>query len=116
MFRLARPGNGPCCPRGITVKSGRVEAEEKGDGPNLSLESVVRLAGNPPVVLRKRGPRTFEEIPPSEVAEMMQSLIRTHAGVGEEVLYRQVLDFYDLKRLTSNVVVSQGWWRIGKLA
>ena len=69
----------------------------------MRLECVVLSAGNPPVVLRKRGPRAFEEIPPSEVAEMMQSLIRTHAGVGEEVLYRQVLDFYDLKRLTSNV-------------
>jgi hypothetical protein len=88
---------------GIALKSGRVEAEERGDGKNLKLESIVRSAGNPPVVLRKRGPRTFEEIPPSEVAQMMRSLVRTHPSVDDETLYRQVLDFYDLKRLTSNV-------------
>lgn len=60
-------------------------------------------AGSQPIVLRKRGPRIFEEIPPSEIAEIMRSILRTNPAVEREVLYRRVLDFYELKRLTSNV-------------
>ena len=85
----------------IALTSGRIE-EEFGRR-KLKLESVVRSAGSPPVVVRKRGPRRFEEIPPSEIAEIMRSILRTNPTVEREVLYRRVLDFYELKRLTSNV-------------
>jgi len=85
----------------IALTSGRIE-EEHGRR-KLRLESVVRSAGSQSVVLRKRGPRIFEEIPPSEIAEIMRSILRTNPTVEREVLYRRVLDFYELKRLTSNV-------------
>ena len=83
------------------VTSGWIE-EEQGR-PILGLDCVVRPTGSQRVVLRKRGPRVFKEIPPSEVAEIMRSILRTHPGADSETLYRQVLNFYDLKNLTLNV-------------
>ncbi len=35
--------------------------------------------------------------------EMMRSFFKSHPNIDEETLYRAVLDFFDLKRLTSNV-------------
>ena len=83
------------------LSSGRIE-EERGQR-KLSLDSVVLCAGSPPVVLRKRGPRSFEEIPMTEVAEAMRLILNTHPSLDFEDLCRRVLDFYDLRRLTSNV-------------
>ena len=85
----------------IALNSGRIE--EAGGQRKLKLESVVRPTGSQPVILRKRGPRVFEEIPSSEIAEVMRSILRTRGATEREVLYRRVLEFYELKRLTSNV-------------
>jgi hypothetical protein len=85
----------------IALTSGRIEDE--GSRRELGLDSVVRLAGSQLVVLRKRGPRDFEEIPPSEVAEIMRSILRMHPATDREALYRRILESYDLKRLTKNV-------------
>ncbi len=85
----------------IVLTSGRIEKE--GSRQKLDADSVVWPAGARPVVLRKRDPRNFEEIPPSEVAELMQSIFITRPKIQREELYRRVLDFYDLKRLTSKV-------------
>ena len=83
------------------IKSGRIEDEQ--GRQKLSLDSVVRRAGIQRVLLRKRGPRDFEEIPPSEIAELYRSIGAAHFATDKTTLYRQILDFYDLKRLTSNV-------------
>src|SRR5690606_21801938 len=42
-----------------------VSEDELGTGD--LLDSVVRIAGTPPVRLRRMGPRSLDEIPPSEV-------------------------------------------------
>ena len=85
----------------IALTSSRIE--EEGGQRKLRLESVVRPIGSQPVILRKRGPRAFEEIPESEIAKLIQSVLATHREFDRETLYRRVLDFYDLKRLTSTV-------------
>ena len=85
----------------IALTSGRIE-EERGR-QKLELNSVVRPARSQPVVVRKRGPRSFEEIPSTEIANVVRSITRTHPSIERDVLYRRVLDFYDLKRLTSSV-------------
>ena len=41
----------------IALKSERIKTEEGGDGTKFGLESVVRSAGCPPVIIRTRGPR-----------------------------------------------------------
>jgi hypothetical protein len=38
------------------------------------IDNIVRITRTPPVVLRERGDRTLDEIPPSEVAAAIQSL------------------------------------------
>jgi hypothetical protein len=63
-----------------------------------------RLPNQEAVILRHLGPRTLEQVPPGELAEMM-----CHAGdqVGWEDhdrLFRTTLATYGLKRLTPNVV------------
>lgn len=64
--------------------------------------SVIRLKGTPPVRLRKRGPRLFEEIPPSELNAVSTYLAEQEGcHVGTEEHMRMVLEWFDLKRLTA---------------
>ena len=53
----------------------------KGESPRWTelgtgglVNSIVRIMGRPASVLRERGPRTFEEIPPSELGLMARRL------------------------------------------
>ena len=66
--------------------------------------SVVRVTGSPPIKLRSRGPRSFEEIPPSElhVVAMYYEQRLGYASGSDEHL-RAVLEWFDLKRLTTGV-------------
>src|SRR5262245_25635405 len=48
------------------IRQGRVLSEDE-TGKRGLLYSVVRMKGSPPIKLRSRGLRTFEEIPPSEL-------------------------------------------------
>ena len=69
-----------------------------------SLSSVVRSAGKAPIRLRTRGPRSFVEIPPSEVQAVARRLLeQLGAVIGSEEHRRAVLEIYDLKRLTAQV-------------
>ena len=59
-------------------------------------DELLRLPEQPPVVVRELGPRTLEEVPLDEIAELMR---RLHAA-GERELKRGVLRTYGLVRLT----------------
>lgn len=67
------------------------------DATTIEDDDVLRAAGSPPVVVRELGPRTLEEVPIDEVAE----LIRMLEGTGAQDLKRAVLDTYGLIRLTA---------------
>ena len=85
------------------VRQGRVVSEDEMGKGDL-LFSVIRLQDSPPVRLRSRGARTFEEIPPSElqaVARYLAERYRFDSGSDEHL--RSILDIYDLKRLTTQV-------------
>ena len=85
------------------ISQGRVLPEDETDKGGL-VYSIVRSAGYPPVVPRNRGPRRFEEIPPSELQLVARRLSRdTGATPGSEPHLRDVLDLFDLKRLTAQV-------------
>jgi hypothetical protein len=62
----------------------------------IDNDDVLRATGVPAVVVRELGPRTLEEVPPEEVAELMRRL----RGAGATDLKRAVLDTYGLIRLT----------------
>jgi hypothetical protein len=76
--------------------AGRIEIDRDEDGPDRG-DDVLRPAGSPPVRVRELGPRTLDEVPLDEVAELMDRL----ATGGAADLKRAVLDAYGLVRLTA---------------
>ena len=85
------------------IRQGRVVSEDEVSKSGL-LFSVVRAKGSPPIRLRSRGPRSFEEIPPSELQILSRYLLEGHSfASGSEEHLRAVLECLDLKRLTAQV-------------
>jgi very-short-patch-repair endonuclease len=87
----------------MTIRQNRVISEDELDKGGF-LYSVVRAKGTPAVKIRDRGPRTFDEIPPSE----LQAVARIIAAdqdlqVGSDGHLRAILESYDLRRLTTQV-------------
>lgn len=85
------------------IRQGLVVSENE-SGKGGLLFTVVRIKGAPPIKLRRRGPRTFDEIPPSELQAVGRTLASRQAlksGTGEHL--RAVLECYDLRRLTTQV-------------
>lgn len=74
----------------------RVEIAREG-ATTIDDDDVLRPAGSQPVVVRELGPRTLEDVPLDEVAELMERL----ATAGASDLKRAVLDTYGLIRLTA---------------
>ncbi len=66
--------------------------------------SIVRVNGSPPIKLRNRGPRSFEEIPPSELQVVARYIVE-HEGLesGSDEHLHAVLELFNLKRLTTQV-------------
>jgi very-short-patch-repair endonuclease len=85
------------------VRQGRLVSENEPIESGL-LFSVVRVHGRPPIRLRRRGPRSFEEIPPSELKVVAMYLVQRHGfSSGSDEHLRAVLEYFDLKRLTTQV-------------
>jgi very-short-patch-repair endonuclease len=85
------------------IRQGRVVSEDEEAKSGL-LFSVVRAKGSPPIRLRSRGPRSFEEIPPSELQVLSRYLLEGYGfASGSEEHLRAVLECLDLKRLTTQV-------------
>ena len=85
------------------IRQGRVVKEDEMGSGGL-VNSIVRSAGAPAVVLRERGPRDFEEIPPSELQLVARRLVRDQGfESGSDAHLRAVLEFFDLRRLTVQV-------------
>ena len=85
------------------IRQGRVISEDEWGKRGL-LFSVVRVKGSPPIKLRSRGPRTFEEIPPSELQTVAMYLAeRRNLMSGSDEHLRAVLECFDLKRLTAQI-------------
>lgn len=90
-------------PLAKVVKDGRVISENEPGATGL-IYSTVRLQNAAPVKLRVRGPRTFDEIPPGEfraAATLVFQEDRMTWGSDEHL--RATLEFFDLKRLTTQV-------------
>jgi len=61
------------------------------------------LPDQPSVRTRQLGPRSFEEVPPSELAALLDHVAERDGFSGAEAAQRAVLDLLGLKRLTDNV-------------
>ncbi len=85
------------------IRQERVVYEDE-TGKGGLLFSVVRVKGTPAVRLRRRGPRSFEQIPPSELQLVARYLLeRPGFAPGSDEHLRAVLECFDLKRLTTQV-------------
>ncbi len=69
----------------------------RGGATTVADDDVLHVAGGPAIRVRELGPRTLEEVPLDEVAQLMRSL----SGQGAGELKRAVLDAYGLVRLTA---------------
>ena len=85
------------------IQQGRlVSVNEAGD--TGFLFSTIRMRGSPPIRIRSRGPRSLEEIPPSELKVVAMHLLERHGvALGSDEHLRLTLDWFDLTRLTTQV-------------
>lgn len=83
------------------IKKGWIVKESEMGRKGL-VHSTVRAAETPAVIVRKRGQRTLEEIPPSEI-QMVGRKLAGEIGleIGSEEHLRAILDYYEFKRLTA---------------
>ena len=82
------------------IQQGRIAKDDE-LGTGGLVNSIVRITGRPATALRERGPRAFEEIPPSELGLMARKL--SHGGAfesGSDDHLRAVLAAFGLQRLT----------------
>lgn len=64
---------------------------------------VLRGPGRPDIILRERGPRELDELPPDEIAAMLRLLSEGAPALEPETLKRRVLERLGWVRLTRNV-------------
>jgi hypothetical protein len=85
------------------IRQGRVISENEPDKSGL-IWSTVRSNGTPKVKPRRRGPRTLDEIPPGELRAVGRHLCEARQMArGSDEHLRTILEYFDLKRLTTQV-------------
>lgn len=84
------------------IRRGRIAKEDE-RGTGGLIWSTVRIHGTPAVQVRARGPRTFDEIPPSELLAVALELSDEGVPYGSQAHRRAILARFDLVRLTPQV-------------
>lgn len=64
---------------------------------------IIRTPDSPLVRVRRPGGRSFDEIPPSELAMLMKTLLRENNVLEREELFRRVLSCYGIRRMTQGI-------------
>lgn len=82
------------------AREGRVVLTRSDDIP-WQGDDLVRLPDTAPVDVRELGPRTLEEVPLDEIAELIRRLRSTRGAADSVSLKRAVLGSYGLMRLTA---------------
>jgi very-short-patch-repair endonuclease len=84
------------------VREGRL-MEDNPLGESGIKPCTYRLPGQPAIRLRQLGPRSFDELPPAELATLLDRVTNRNGTTDEEALQRAALEQFGLKRLTENV-------------
>lgn len=85
----------------IAISSGSVQSVNEAVDADVMC-AIYRPSGSPELVVRSRGNRSLEEIPPSEIQFVARYLAnRESINMGSEEHLRRVLEFFGLKRLTN---------------
>jgi hypothetical protein len=82
------------------LNSGLVDKEQEIDEEGF-LGIVVRSSDSPKAVIRAKGPRDLEDIPPSELKLLALEMFREYFQPSDES-YKAILNFYRISRITSN--------------
>ncbi|MFQ5852954.1 MAG: hypothetical protein ACE5JU_20530 [Candidatus Binatia bacterium] len=78
--------------------------EERNEFETLDqINQIVRKAGTPAVVLRTRGDRTFDEIPPSEIGALINNLRMQEPNMDEEEILQSVVNHFEIREMTSEI-------------
>lgn len=80
------------------VKGGLLSA--RSDYPG-SYVMVYSIPGEPDVLFRTRGPRDLHDVPMGEIVTLALKLLSATVALDDEDLFRSILEFYGLKRLTA---------------
>ena len=83
------------------VRNGKIEQRTERRRDNEVVQ-VLWMPGTPKVVLRDRGDRAPNEIPPSELAALMNEIIRTNTPMDDESLFRKTCEYLGISRLRSS--------------
>ena len=87
------------------IRRGLVVKEDEWRSGGL-IRAVVRLSSARPIIIRERGARKIEEIPPSEMQLVARRLLKDHVEeieLGSEAHLKEVLALFGFKRLTKQV-------------
>ncbi len=90
------------------LREGLLEERNETEKGGLQ-ERILRKAGARAVLVRPRGNRDFVDVPPSEVATLMVRLQGRNPGLRARALYRAILDFYETRRMTTNIEQRLQW-------
>lgn len=78
-------------------------AEDNPLGEQEATTRTFRLPNQKAVIVRHLGPRTLEQVPPGELAEVMWHAAEGVGWDDQDRLFRATLAAHGLKRLTPNV-------------
>lgn len=82
------------------IEEGKLLAEAELDSEDVSRR-IIRMPDQEAAVIRTLGSRSIDEVPPSELAEMILWVRSTDELLGREEIYRAVLAHYGLQKITA---------------
>ena len=74
---------------------------ERADGENGYRNALLRTPNTESIIIREIGPRSFYEVPLSELTALIRVVRSSKPGVTDDQIYREVLAIYGLVRLTT---------------
>jgi len=85
------------------IKQDLIEAREEDPVPTRE-NIILREAGTPIIRVRSLGGRTMHEVPPSELATLIQQLKNNDSALTGGLLFRAVIETYGIRRLTDKII------------
>lgn len=85
------------------IRQGKLEDRDEHNAEDDVFRWIVRSTGTPPVVVRKRGNREFNEIPPAELGAVMRYFHRQNTSQDAEQLLQAVVERYEFGGMMSYI-------------
>ena len=76
---------------------------ERAAGDRGYRDALLRTVETDPVKMREIGPRSFDEVPHSELAALVRAVRSLKSDDNSDEIFREVLGIYGLVRMTAQV-------------